>query len=150
MSAIYFDMDGTLADLYGVDGWEQKLHASDVSPYVEAQPLGDFQKLYKVLNELIALGYTVGVVSWLAKNGSQEYNKKVRQAKKTWIKKYLPMATECHFVKYGTPKNKPCKQTGILVDDDPKVRASWHGQTIDAKNFEEMVKNLEKVVALAA
>ena len=33
MRTIWFDMDGTIANLYGVDNWLDKLHASDASPY---------------------------------------------------------------------------------------------------------------------
>ena len=36
MKQIWFDMDGTLADLYGVENWLEKLRASDPSPYAEA------------------------------------------------------------------------------------------------------------------
>ena len=37
--AIFFDMDGTIADLYGVDGWLDDLRAERVRPYAEAKPL---------------------------------------------------------------------------------------------------------------
>ena len=37
--AIYFDMDGTIADLYGVSGWLADLEAENVRPYAEAKPL---------------------------------------------------------------------------------------------------------------
>ena len=30
---IYFDMDGTIADFYGVDGWLADLEAHNVRPY---------------------------------------------------------------------------------------------------------------------
>ena len=46
MYTIYFDMDGTIANLYGVIDWLPKLHNSDASPYMEAKPLvevGEFQ-----------------------------------------------------------------------------------------------------------
>lgn len=150
MSAIYFDMDGTIAALYDVENWEAKLNAHDASPYIEAQPMGNLEELGKVLNALIQLGYTIGVVSWLAKNSSYSYDWRVRIAKRQWLKKHLPMVSECHIIKYGTPKNRPCKQDGILVDDNADVRAAWHGQTIDASNFDNMLKSLRQLLDKAA
>ena len=37
--AIYFDMDGTIADLYGVDGWLDDLMNESTRPYAAAAPL---------------------------------------------------------------------------------------------------------------
>ena len=37
--AIFWDMDGTIADLYNVPNWLDKLRAEDTSPYREAKPL---------------------------------------------------------------------------------------------------------------
>lgn len=34
---ICFDMDGTIADLYGVENWLDYLIAEDVKPYAEAR-----------------------------------------------------------------------------------------------------------------
>ena len=36
MTTIYFDMDGTIADLYGVSGWLEMLLAHDPAPYALA------------------------------------------------------------------------------------------------------------------
>ena len=46
---IYFDMDGTIADLYGVENWLPKLRAEDASPYAEATPLTDMENLQLLL-----------------------------------------------------------------------------------------------------
>ena len=144
--AIYFDMDGTLAGLYNVPQWEKKLNSHDATPYQDAEPLGDMVKLNEILGSLKKLGYTIGIVSWLAKNSSYTYDWRVRQVKKGWLKKYLPSVTECHIVKYGTNKKGSCKiKNSILIDDDPQVRASWKGETIDATNFDQMLSSLEQL-----
>lgn len=146
MKAIYFDMDGTLAGLYDVPQWEQRLNNHDAMPYCEARPLGSMKKLKKVLDKLIELGYTIGVVSWLAKNSSYAYDWRVRQVKKGWLKKHLPMVSECHIIKYGTPKRRYCKiKDAILVDDNADVRKQWKGETIDATNFNRMLASLERL-----
>ena len=43
--AIYFDMDGTIADLYGVPNWLDCLIAEKTKPYREAKPLVDMRNL---------------------------------------------------------------------------------------------------------
>ena len=46
---IIFDMDGTIADLYSVNNWLDKLRAFDVTPYKNAKPLYDMEILKLVL-----------------------------------------------------------------------------------------------------
>ena len=36
---IWFDMDGTIANLYGVENWLPMLRAYDPTPYANAVPL---------------------------------------------------------------------------------------------------------------
>ena len=50
--AIYFDMDGTIADFYGVDGWLDCLMNNDVKPYKVAKPLINMSTLARRLNKL--------------------------------------------------------------------------------------------------
>jgi len=61
---IWFDMDGTLADLYGVENWLPMLRASDPTPYMVARPLVNLSALARVLNRLQREGYEIGVISW--------------------------------------------------------------------------------------
>lgn len=126
MKAIYFDMDGTIANLYSIDNWEQRLSNEDTTPYAEAEPLYDMEKLNAFCEALKALGFTIGVISWTAKNGSASYNKGVRAVKRAWLKRYLPCATEVHIVKYGTSKRSCAKiKDSILIDDNRDVRKQW-------------------------
>lgn len=132
---ICFDMDGTIADLYGVENWLAKLRAEDASPYREAKPLYDMDELNLVLNALANEGWEIRVISWLSKDASAEYNKAVRLAKREWLAKYNFPVDKVHLVAYGTTKaNSVRKYTAqaILVDDNAKVRDGWHlGDTID-------------------
>lgn len=163
MPAIYFDMDGTLADFYGVDGWLDYLHNEDTTPYEIAKPLCKEMTLLKhALKTLRSFGYTIGIISWTAKNGSKEYNKATRNAKIGWLRKYFgyDFFTEMHIVKYGTNKSYVAKEKdGILFDDDANVRAKWCGTAYDVDNIinilfsiissikEELKKELKKKVA---
>ena len=145
MKAIYFDMDGTIADLYGYDGWLDMLHNEDTTPYEKCGVLVDAEELREVLNQFMMLGVKIGVISWSAMNGSKDYNKRVRKAKKNWCDEFFAdIFTEFHVVKYGTPKHKVAKEKdSILVDDNAEVRQAWKGETIDAtENIIELLQNI--------
>ena len=123
----YFDMDGTIADLYGVEGWLSDLENENVRPYAEARPLVDCERLIQAIMFLKAEGYRFSIISWSSKNESSEYRKEIRKAKVAWINKYFPDCfDEIHVVKYGTPKHWIAKDRGILFDDEEKNRTSWN------------------------
>lgn len=144
---IVFDMDGTIADLYGVEGWLDSLIAEDATPYRIAAPLVDMEMLRNILNDLRALGWIVAVTSWLSKDSTADYDKKVRSAKCEWLARYEFPADEIHLVKYGTTKANCTRNYGagmqILFDDNEKVRAGWHlGKAHDVQNILEDLLNL--------
>lgn len=145
--AIYFDMDGTIADLYGVDGWLDCLVAEQTKPYREAKPLVNMRKLAKLLNQLQAQGWTIGIISWLAKSGSDEYGEKVAAVKEKWLTKHLGSVhfDEIKIAKYGTPKQYLADHAfGILFDDEQPNRAAWTGEAYDVHNI------LQVLAAIAA
>ena len=49
---LVFDMDGTIADLYGVNGWLENLREENARPYIEAKPLYDMDVLASILGLL--------------------------------------------------------------------------------------------------
>lgn len=134
---LVFDMDGTIADLYGVDGWLADLRAEKTRPYEMAQPLYNMEDLCETLNKLRSLGWVICVTTWLAKNATKEYNKAVTKAKKEWLAKYGFPYDEIHCVKYGTTKADCTRKKGgfqILIDDNKKVRDGWTlGTTVNAE-----------------
>lgn len=124
-TTIYFDMDGTIADLYGQEGWLADLIASKPDPYKNAKSMLNMSKLARRLNKLQRAGYKVGIISWLSKSGSAEYNEVVSLVKRQWLAKHLASVhfDEIHIVAYGTPKETLGK--GILFDDELKNRKGW-------------------------
>ena len=132
-STIYFDMDGTIADLYGVEGWLAHLQAQNTHPYEVAAPLVDMDKLAALLTACKVLGYKVGIISWVSKSGTKAYNEEVRAAKHKWLADHLKVALdEVHIVKYGVRKDYIAKdKNGIIFDDDVSVRAKWRGIAIN-------------------
>lgn len=141
-----FDMDGTIADLYGVDGWLEMLRAENPAPYAIAKPLYDMLELALILNILQMDGWKIGVITWGAKNASAEYNKAVAQTKKEWLIKNNFPIDFFNFQAYGTPKREAIKNRvgrTILIDDNKEVRNEWNGETIDAtQNILEELKKL--------
>lgn len=136
---ICFDMDGTLADLYGYTGWLECLRNEDVAPYINAYPLVDMDRLARICERLKADGWEIRVISWLAMDSSDEYKAAVREAKRWWLNHYLLDLDGIHLVAYGTTKADCVRKAGegqkILVDDNKKIRDGWHlGATIDATN----------------
>ena len=77
---LVFDMDGTIADLYGVDNWLADLRAECPRPYEEAKPLYDMTALKVIVTCLQNMGWRIVVTTWLAKGASKEYNRLVREA----------------------------------------------------------------------
>ncbi len=142
---IYFDMDGTIADLYGVTNWLEYLINEDVFPYEAAKPLLRLCTLARLLNRLQREGYKIGIISWLSKNGSNEYHEKVTAAKEKWLKTHLKSVKfdEIYIVKYGTPKYKYCKtDKDVLFDDELKNRTDWTGKAFDVDDILEVLKGM--------
>lgn len=135
MNMICFDMDGTIADLYAVENWLDKLRAEDASPYKDARPMWDMMELNEALMLLEKEGWEVRIISWLSKDSTEEYKKAVRQAKAEWLKRYNFPAQKCHFIQYGATKANSVRKIAdyaILIDDNEKVRKGWSlGDTID-------------------
>ena len=152
MQALYFDMDGTIANLYNVEGWENKLRAEDPSPYADASPLVDMVRLAAIIAKLRSAGVTVGVISWGAMDGTAEYTRKVKRVKREWCKYWGLAFDEFHVVKYGTPKHwvAKCKHS-VLVDDNSEVRQTWTlGATVDASDSSRMMEQLENILQKVA
>lgn len=136
MKVLVFDMDGTIADLYGVQGWLEDLRNENPRPYEMAKPIYDMETLGYILEILKAQGWKVVVTSWLAKESTREYDEMVRRAKREWLARYQFPVDEIHLVKYGTTKANCTRKLGgyqILVDDNETVRKGWTlGETINA------------------
>lgn len=142
--AIYFDLDGTIADLYGVEGWLDDLIAENTRPYAEAKPLLNLSLLARYIHKAQKMGYIVGVISWLSKSGTPEYNKAVTEVKREWLKKHLPSVKwdEIHIVEYGTPKSTCRTCPGILFDDEERNLKEWGAGAVIASSLLEVLRNL--------
>ena len=144
---LVFDMDGTIADLYGVEDWLKDLRAENPRPYEVAEPMYNMVVLNELLNILKDMGWRVVVTTWLAKESTPAYDALVREAKIEWLERYDFPYDEIHLVKYGTTKANCTRKYGgfqVLFDDNEQIRKGWTlGEAVDAnKNIIEYLANL--------
>lgn len=137
---INFDMDGTIADLYGVNDWLNYLINSDTYPYEVAKPMINMSYLARLLNQLINKGYAVNIISWTSKSGTPEYNEAVKRAKIKWLKTHLKSVnfSNIYVVPYGTPKQTIAR--GILFDDEEPNRKKWGKGAYTEKEIFDVLK----------
>ena len=142
---IWFDMDGTIADLYGVLGWLEAIIARDTRPYTEAKGIGNLALIARLLNKAQANGHEIGIISWTAKNGTAEYNEAVAEAKKAWLGRHLRSVAwdEIKVVAYGTDK-KVATGGGILFDDEKPNRDNWGKGAYEPAEIIEVLKALAR------
>jgi len=140
---INFDMDGTIADFYGVENWLQYLMERNPLPYEIAKPLVNMSVLARRLNSLQRKGYKVNIISWLSKCSDNDFDNAVTVAKVKWLRKHLPSVhwDSINIVRYGTPKNTiGC---GVLFDDEEPNRKMWGDGAYDVHNILEILKEIE-------
>ena len=87
--------------------------------------------LAKQIHKLQATGYEVNIISWTSKSGSADYNAKVADEKKKWLRRHLRSVqfNNIHILPYGTPKEN--YGSGILFDDEERNRRNWKGIAYD-------------------
>lgn len=151
MKTIYFDMDGTIADLYGQSNWLEDIRAERPCPYSNAQPLVNMQELTNICIQLQKYGYGIGIITWLSKESSASYKAVVRQAKKEWLQEYFPIDfNSVHMVQYGYSKRQAGGRAGdILFDDEQGNILGWSGKKNDRQSYlpKDIFKVLYKLLA---
>lgn len=139
---IWMDMDGTIANIYEVEGWLPMLRAYDPTPYMIAKPMLNFSLLARLLHKAQRAGYEIGIVSWLSKNSNPSYDMAVAQAKMDWLHQHLPSVVwdDIKILPYGTPKHEVC--SGILFDDEEPNRIGWGEGAYTPDMIIEVLKTL--------
>lgn len=145
MKTIWFDMDGTLNRFYEVPDWLPKLRSYDPSPYAEAKVMHNMSLLARYLNKLQAMGYHIGIISWLSKQSPKEYSEAVTAAKYEWLHNHLSSVTfdYIHITSYGFPKERFITSvTDILFDDNEEIRKAWTGTAYEPDKILSVLKEL--------
>ena len=133
-----FDMDGTLADFYGVKGWLEMGQSEDTTPYEVAEPLWNMAEMARLLQKAQRMGIEIRIITWLWGGGSPDFAERTRQAKREWLARYGFPFDHFHGVKYGATKADSIRkylgedEAAILFDDSAKVRKGWNmGEAIN-------------------
>lgn len=120
---IYFDMDGTLCDFYGVRNWIPRIQHNDASIYYEARPI---EKNIALLKEYKKAGYKIIILTCLSYNTNKKRDIKSRMYKRMWLDKYLNgYIDSVRIIPYTHHKEWFVNEAGILVDDNDKVLNNW-------------------------
>lgn len=125
---IFFDLDGTLYDLYNTENWLDSLQNEDATVFERGNFIGDYDEFIAIVKELMFKGYTFGVISWLPMYATPEFENECAEVKRKWVQKYLPFVEEMNFQRYGTPKQNAIQkkaQTMFLLDDSKEVGRVW-------------------------
>lgn len=139
---IWFDMDGTIADLYGVENWLEMLIAHDETPYAIAKPIVNLSALARLMNKVQRKGFEICIVSALAKDSTTEYDERVRNAKIKWLANHLKSVhfDEIRFVPYWYTKNDVNTGADVLFDDEERHLEKWTGTAVHASKMIETLK----------
>lgn len=145
---VWFDMDGTLADLYSNPNWLEELHSYNPAPYLNAKPIYEQKSLLRSLSALRAKGFKLGIISWVSKVTTTKYTKEIKAAKIKWLKEHelYDLFDKILITSYGDNKSNRCRYygRGILVDDEEGNLDSWNlGETICAK--EDILPAIEQL-----
>lgn len=134
MKSIWFDMDGTIAELYKVKNWLSDLRAGDWSVYDKCLPRHNFERINAAIEALTANGWQVGVITWASKGidwGAELTT--IGDIKFDWLCRFFPALADGKFacIPYGESKAEFLSEMGdnysvaYLVDDNKEVRADW-------------------------
>lgn len=125
---IYFDLDGTVYNLYGIENWEPKLRAENPDVFKEGDFIGNHEDFTDICGKLLKKGVQFGVITWLPMQASPEYELECTETKREWVKQYMPFVTEFTAQSYGVPKQNAIvkrAKTMYLLDDNAEVCEMW-------------------------
>ena len=121
---VYLDMDGTIADLYGINNWLERLRNEDHTIFEECEP---FISESDLMNYFPTEEYEIRICSMTPKNATKEYCEDVKKQKNAWLDKFFPNIKKRYYLPYGNNKNYKNSKDCILVDDNKNIRENYRG-----------------------
>ena len=125
---VYLDMDGTIADLYGIENWLHRLRSEDNKIFLECKPMITEEKLFQTFPET---EYSIKILTMTPKDCTKTYHENVKEQKAKWLQKYFPKLSNQIYMRYGHNKNLKNSMNAILVDDSEPIRDSWKGTALN-------------------
>lgn len=163
MASIWFDLDGTLYELYKIPNWLERLERKDWNVFVDGKPRKHHERTREAIKALQAKGWTVGCITWGSRGLTKEKELQgIAEKKKEFLAKYFPELLENFYcLPYGASKAlpimhnycciRPSKQINYLVDDNKIVRENWrtYGQEFGFKTINASRSFVRELEALA-
>ena len=125
---VYLDMDGTIADLYGIENWLHRLRSEDETIFLECKPLITEEELYR---RFPSDKYEFRIISMTPKDATKEYKNCVIAQKDFWMNIHFPSIKKRIYRAYGHNKNLRNSANAILIDDSEPIRNSWKGTALN-------------------
>lgn len=125
---IYLDMDGTIADLYGIENWLEGLRNEVEGLFLQCEPLITEPELLVLFPNDI---YELRICSMTPMNASKEYCVKVIEEKNIWLDKHFPSIKKRTYLEYGYNKNIRNSKNHILIDDNKIIRENYRGLALE-------------------
>lgn len=140
--AIWFDMDGTIYELYEIPDWLECLQEKRYSVYNQAgKARVNLDRIREAVRALTAQGWEVGIITWAGKNvkrGSWEFEA-IAHFKREWTAHNFPeLLDNFQLLEYGESKADYAPASydlNILVDDNTEVREAWRKYTSEGSQF---------------
>lgn len=139
IKTIWFDMDGTIAELYKVDGWLEMLRVNDWSVYDKCLPRAHFDRINRAIEALSESGWQVGVITWASKGIEWQSDdlSEIAEVKFRWLARFFPALADGKFacLPYGESKAQflldmgDAGEVNYLVDDNKEVREDWRAHS---------------------
>ncbi len=141
--ALWFDMDGTIYNLYKIPAWLDALRNHEMDIF-SADDMGrkSLPRIREAVRALIAEGWQVGVITWAPKGvdfHSIEFSE-CEMEKMSWLERNFPEIDLNNVVvaEYGMDKAELVEDPtalNILVDDNKLVREVWRGHGANFKTI---------------
>lgn len=142
---IWFDMDGTLYDLYKIPGWLEALQTNTWEIFgVPGYERAHIERIRTAIAGLKACGWNVGVITWAPKGLTAEQLadfQEIANIKYHWLAANVPELTGEGTGFYCQPYGKSKVEALIweddiigtinyLVDDNKEVRREWRSHSL--------------------
>ena len=121
-------MDGTIADLYGMENWLEGLRNEVEGLFLQCAPLITETELLVLFPNDI---YELRICSMTPMDASEEYCLKVIEEKNIWLDKYFPSIEHRVYLEYGHNKNLRNSKNHILIDDNKIIRENYRGLALE-------------------
>ena len=128
MKKVYLDMDGTIANLYAITNWLERLTSEDTNIFKECKPLISQKELYDLFPSDT---YEIIILSMTPYKCSKYYHENVIQQKNEWLDIYFPQIKKRIYKKYSGNKNLKNSENAILIDDNEIIRKNFRGLALN-------------------